>query len=140
MRIWVKAALLIGLAPLAACVHHHHHAAPAPRAVRVHPPGPPPHAPAHGHRHKHDAHNVELVFDAGLGLYVVVGHLDHYFHRERFFRWDGKSWYASSTLGQGWVVIHIDTLPEGLRKAHRRAHKAGKKRRHDHHPPAKHDY
>src|SRR5262245_11687981 len=47
--------------------------------------GPPPWAPAHGHRRHHqrayqhrDA-TVDMVFDSGLGVYVVVGLPNYYY-------------------------------------------------------------
>ncbi len=50
--------------------------------------GPPPWAPAHGYRRNHqrayqhrDA-TVDLAFDSGLGVYVVVGLPNYYY-------WDG---------------------------------------------------
>ncbi|MHC4166558.1 MAG: hypothetical protein ACYSWQ_06355 [Planctomycetota bacterium] len=76
--------------------------------------GPPPHAPAHGHRHKH-VHGVELVFDSGLGLYVVVGHPDHYYCDGHFYRLAGGVWQMSLRFDRGWAHTSGKPLPSGLR-------------------------
>ena len=45
--------------------------------------GPPAHAPAHGRRRR-VVHGVELIYDVGMGLYVVVGRPDHYYYEGTF--------------------------------------------------------
>lgn len=107
----VAAALCIGL--LGGCVHHHHHEAPAP-SVHARHGGPPPHAPAHGYRHKRNGDGVELVFDAGLGVYVVLGTRGTYWHGDRYLRWSGRRWSASHRLDGEWVVVASDTVPTML--------------------------
>jgi hypothetical protein len=57
--------------------------------------GPPPHAPAHGHRHKHAANGLDLVYDSGCGVYVVVDLPNHYYHEGHFFRIRGAQWEVS---------------------------------------------
>jgi hypothetical protein len=79
--------------------------------------GPPPHAPAHGYRHK-NSDGVHLVYDSSIGVYVVVGHTDHYFCKEIYYRWHGASWQASSKIGKGWSPVSEKTIPPGLRKTH----------------------
>ena len=76
--------------------------------------GPPAHAPAHGHRRKHVA-GVELVFDTGLGVYVVVGHPDHYYHEGYFYRLTGSVWEMSLKIDGGWAFTSGKPLPPGLR-------------------------
>jgi hypothetical protein len=81
--------------------------------------GPPPHAPAHGYRRKHryDGHrDAELVFDSGLGVYVVVGFPGVYFHLDHYFRYFGASWQVSIRPDAGWRVAPQDDVPPGLRK------------------------
>ncbi|UCF15904.1 MAG: hypothetical protein JSW59_00295 [Phycisphaerales bacterium] len=86
-----------------------------------HPPGrgighgPPPHAPAHGHRRKHVA-GVEVVFDTGRGLYVVIGYPDHYYHDGYFYRLTGGVWEMSLKIDGGWARVSGKPLPPGLRK------------------------
>ena len=76
--------------------------------------GPPAHAPAHGHRRKQVC-GVELVFDTGLGLYVVVGHPNHYYCDGYFYRLTGSVWEMSLRFDGGWAVRAGKPLPPGLR-------------------------
>lgn len=75
--------------------------------------GPPAHAPAHGYRRKHVA-GMELVFDSGRGIYVVVGHSDHYYHDGHFYRLRGGLWEMSLKPNSGWKVVSGKSLPMGL--------------------------
>ncbi|MGD8499580.1 MAG: hypothetical protein PVJ86_02980 [Phycisphaerales bacterium] len=75
--------------------------------------GPPPHAPAHGHRRK-QVGGVELVFDSHLGLYVVVGHPNHYYCDGHFYRLSGGVWEMSLRFDGGWAHTHGKPLPPGL--------------------------
>lgn len=102
------------------CVHHHHRPAPPAAVVK---PGPPPWAPAHGYRRKH-AHGTELVYDARLGVYLVVGLKDHFFHDGHYYRRTAASWEVSGDVGGPWVVVGTSRLPAGLR-AHRAKHGRG---------------
>ena len=82
-------ALAAGAVVAAGCVHHHHHEGPAPGAYPGPPPGkpgPPPHAPAHGYRRK-NPDGIEVVFDVGVGVYVVLGHDGIYWDGGRYLRW-----------------------------------------------------
>ena len=76
--------------------------------------GPPPHAPAHGYRHKH-VDGVELVYDSGRGVYVVVGLPDHYYCDGHFFRIRGGQWEVSLNTNHGWRPAYGDSIPHGLR-------------------------
>jgi hypothetical protein len=101
MRVTLQMAFGLALLVSFGCgTPHHHH-----RGQVVREPGPPPWAPAHGYRHKH-AQGMELVYDAQLGVYVVVGRDGLYFRHDRFYR----------------------RLPPGLRKQHAKKH--GKKKHH----------
>jgi hypothetical protein len=87
--------------------------------VRHHTPpppgyGPPPHAPAHGYRHKHG--HAELHFDSGLGLYIVLGHPEHYYHQGYYYHHRERTWYLSRELRGPWYLIQDRELPPGLRK------------------------
>jgi len=102
---------------------------PAPRVATTRRPGPPPHAPAHGYRHKQEyaGGEVELEFDSGLGVYVVVGVPDRYYWDGYYLRIDGDQWYASVDLDGGWEPRSEVAVPTGLRtKSHRNAKKSGK--------------
>jgi len=76
--------------------------------------GPPAHAPAHGYRRKHVA-GMELVFDSSIGVYVVVGLSDHYYHDGYFYRLRGGLWEMSLKLDGHWKVASEKSLPAGLR-------------------------
>ncbi len=76
--------------------------------------GPPAHAPAHGYRRKHVA-GMELVYDSGRGVYLVVGHSDHYYHDGYFYRLRGSLWEMSLKPDSGWKVVSGRSLPMGLK-------------------------
>jgi hypothetical protein len=101
----------------------------ATRSERTHRPGPPPHAPAHGYRHTHrrsDGQRLDLVFDSGLGVYVVVGIPGRYYSDGYYLRLDGDQWYASADLDSGWERKGESDLPPGLQKKRQKAKKSGK--------------
>ena len=75
--------------------------------------GPPAHAPAYGHRRKQVA-GVQLVFDSGRGVYVVVGHPDHYYYDGYFYRRTGTVWQMSLKFDSGWAYLSGKPLPPGL--------------------------
>jgi len=75
--------------------------------------GPPPHAPAHGYRHKH--HGLELVFDSGPGVYVVIGFPHHYYHKGHYYWYHGPMWKMSTHMDGPWESVSEDKLPSGLR-------------------------
>jgi len=75
--------------------------------------GPPAHAPAHGYRRKQVA-GMELVFDSGRGVYVVVGLPDHYYHEGYFYRLRGGLWEMSLKPDGDWKAAPEKSLPMGL--------------------------
>ena len=75
--------------------------------------GPPAHAPAHGLRHKY-VEGVELIFDVGMGVYVVVGCVDHYYYDGYFFRLHGDVWEISLYPDRDWGPLGHRSLPPGL--------------------------
>ena len=75
--------------------------------------GPPPHAPAHGHRHKQGG--VELVFDSGRGVYVVVDFPNHYYHKGRYYRFREPHWEMGVHIDGPWESVSEVALPPGLR-------------------------
>ena len=77
--------------------------------------GPPPHAPAHGYRHKH-REGVELVYNAEIGVYLVMGHHHYYFHKDSFYRLTTGSWEVSVEIGGKWRTIPDKKVPPGLQK------------------------
>lgn len=87
--------------------------------------GPPPHAPAHGYRHRHHHSGVDLVFDSGLGVYVVAG-LGHYFHGGRFYRWHKNAWQVSVKARGPWHWADDHAVPRRLFKSKGRGRYKGK--------------
>lgn len=79
--------------------------------------GPPPHAPAHGYRHRY-RRGVDLVFDSGLGVYLVAGVDRTYFYDGRFYRFRRGHWEESRDYDGNWRRSSGRRLPPGL---HRRA-------------------
>lgn len=77
--------------------------------------GPPPHAPAHGHRAKHPD-GVEVVYDSGSGVYVVVGFPDHYYCNGHYYRFHDDNWQVSVRIDGVWEFVADRDLPPGLRK------------------------
>jgi len=76
--------------------------------------GPPAHAPAHGYRRKH-MNDVELVYDSSIGVYVVVGHSDHYYHDGYFYRLRGGLWEMSLKFDGNWRIASEKSVPAGLK-------------------------
>ena len=138
LRLASVASLLLAAAlPLPACHHHHGGGGPSgPEVVVRDHGGPPPHAPAHGYRHKHKTPDgtINLIFDSGLGVYVVVGWPDHYWHRDHYLRYVEGSWMTSRQIDGGWVTCGSGSVPSGLVQKHARAEQ--KRGRWSH--PAKH--
>lgn len=129
-RLSILAPLALAAAlPLGACIHHHH-GGPGAEVVVQERGGPPPHAPAHGYRRKHHVQHgsdVELVFDSGLGVYVVVGFPDVYFYANSFFRFGDIGWQISVRPDGGWAVADSGRVPPGLQKSKGNAKNNGKK-------------
>jgi len=75
--------------------------------------GPPPHAPAHGYRQKYQG--VELVYDSGRGVYVVVEFPLHFYLKGSFYRFHESQWEISADIKGPWKVIAEEELPPGLR-------------------------
>jgi hypothetical protein len=92
----------------------------APRAngpVVVHKSGPPSHAPAHGYRHKHQT-GTEFRFDSNLGVYIVEGKTDIYFHDGWFVRIRSGTWQVSASIDGQWKAQSANWVPPGLRSKH----------------------
>ncbi len=92
----------------------------APRAnepVVARTSGPPSHAPAHGYRHKHQT-GAEFRFDSHLGVYIVEGKTDIYFHDGWFVRIRSGVWQVSATLDGQWKAQPDNWVPPGLRAKH----------------------
>ena len=89
--------------------------------------GPPPWAPAHGYRHKHRS-GVDLVYDAGLGVYIVVGWPNHYFYDGHFYRHRQGHWEESREFNDHWHRPPSGRVPPGLKGRGRggRGHGSGR--------------
>jgi len=77
-------------------------------------PGPPPHAPAHGYRHKHE--NVVLIYDQGLGVYIVSGYKDVYFYRGHYYRLHNGVFQTAVKIDGQWDRAWDHLVPPGLQK------------------------
>lgn len=110
-----------------------HNSGPAhrPNTTVAHRTGPPPHAPAHGYRAKHGSHNTELVFDSGLGAYLVAGTTDVYFYGDSYFRWTGASWEVSVDFDGPWHYTSDSKVPKRLKEKHGHGKKKNKRARHE---------
>jgi len=96
---------------------------------RRHRHGPPPHAPAHGYRQKHQG--VELVYDSGRGVYVVVGLPHHYYFKGHYYRLREIQWEVGVHAEGPWEFVSEGSLPPGLRAKERGKGKAkGKPKEH----------
>lgn len=79
--------------------------------------GPPPHAPAHGYRYKYQGH--DFVYDANLGVYLIIGYADYYFRDNFYYRHRDDGWYYSRQFDRDWQSYKQDKLPPGLVKKYR---------------------
>lgn len=84
-------------------------ASPAPSVV-MERQGPPPHAPAHGYRHKHPD-GVDLVYQSGIGVYVVTGYTAVYFYQGHFYRFRKNKCEMSLHIGGPWRKGYVEGLP-----------------------------
>ncbi len=78
--------------------------------------GPPPHAPAHGYRHKHP-HGVNIMFDSGLGVYVVVEMAGVYFHNGLYLRFMDDHWESAAHFKGPWGTALHEKVPPKLKKS-----------------------
>lgn len=85
--------------------------------------GPPPYAPAHGYRHRHPD-GTELVFDKGLGVYVVVSLSGTYFQDDLYIRADKGRWEVSSSLAGPWRGASSKEVPSKLKSSRGKDHPA----------------
>ncbi len=76
----------------------------------------PPYAPPHGHVVHYEA-NVDLVFDSGLGLYVVTGYPAYYYYRGYYYHVyaDGRCERSKRFAGP-WKSARMSDVPPGLAK------------------------
>ena len=107
---------------------------PKAKSAKLKHSGPPPHAPAHGYRHKLHSHGVELRYDSGLGVYVVVGIERLFFQGTLYYRLDGDRWYSGARPEGPWESLSASVLPPGLRKKYGKAHGRPDKPKHGHGP------
>jgi hypothetical protein len=108
MKRLVIATLAASLLALVGCVHVEDHD----HGKRG---GPPPHAPAHGYRHHHEG--AQLRYDAHLGVYVVIGHPDHFFHDGHYYRRLASRWDRCGNWKKGnWKPIELARVPAPLVK------------------------
>jgi len=104
----LAALLLLGAA---GCVYHVHQG-----------DGPPPHAPAHGYRYHYGHDDVDLVWDAPLGVYLVVGFPSVYFWDGHYYRYHDRVWHRGAGPRGRWAVYR-GYLPPALARKHPRRYR-----------------
>lgn len=77
--------------------------------------GPPPHAPAHGYRRK-NPHGLDMTFDSGLGVYIMMDFPMHYYWNGIYYRKHGNQWESSKFIDKKWKRVKKGNLPKGLQK------------------------
>ncbi|UCG56643.1 MAG: hypothetical protein JSU70_17485 [Phycisphaerales bacterium] len=112
-RIWLVVVSVCAVFVLASCETLDVSCYPSPGPGRKIGHGPPAHAKAHGYRRK-QVGGYELTFDAGRGVYVVVGLTNHYYHEGYFYRLRGDAWEISLRADGGWAPTARKSLPPGL--------------------------
>ncbi len=80
---------------------------------------PPPRAPRHGHRHSHQ-HGVDLIFDSGIGAYIVLGFDDLFFFDNHYMRFYDGYWHSADRHDGRWLRANDRRVPHKLRKARNR--------------------
>jgi len=74
---------------------------------------------------------VELVYDSGRGVYVVIGLPNHYYIKGRYYRRGEIRWEVGVHIDGPWEFISEDELPKGLRAKEKGKGKAkGKSKEH----------
>ena len=74
-----------------------------------------PHHPPHGHVYVQGG--IDMVFDSGLGLYIVTGYPDCYFFEGHYYRYHAPYWEYSPRIDGPWrVERRYEALPPGLRE------------------------
>lgn len=76
---------------------------------------PPPHAPAHGYRHHY--YDVDMVFDSGIGAYIVLGFDDLFFLDGLYLRFYDGRWHSSDRYDGRWRLTDDRHIPRKLRHA-----------------------
>ncbi len=61
---------------------------------------------------------MELVFDAQLGVYLIVGRPHHYFSAGRYLRIRAGVWQVSGHIERGWAALLFEKVPKRLRNKH----------------------
>jgi hypothetical protein len=77
----------------------------------------PPRHVSSGYVYYSEPDGVRLVYHAGLGVYVVEGYRDCYYHQGRFYRVQDGVWVTTSNFKAGkWTRAKRNSLPPGLAK------------------------
>ena len=70
--------------------------------------------PMHGYRHVHGG--IEMVYDSGMGLYIVTGYPNHFFYGGRYYHYREPNWEISVNINGPWRQEAFQSLPRGLRE------------------------
>jgi hypothetical protein len=58
---------------------------------------------------------VELVYDSGRGVYVVIGLPHHYYFKGHYYRLRETNWEVGVQMDGPWEFVSDEALPRGLR-------------------------
>jgi len=58
---------------------------------------------------------VELVYDSGRGVYVVVELPNHFYFKGHYYRQRETQWEIGVHVDGPWEVVVEESLPKGLR-------------------------
>jgi hypothetical protein len=87
--------------------------------------GPPPHAPAHGYRHRNQ-HGLELQFDSGRGVYVVIESPNVYFYNDLYIRSSDGHWEVAANFNGPWRSETSGEVPTKLKVSKGKGYGASK--------------
>jgi len=133
-KLCVILTLLFGFSVLSGCVAGHYRGPGVNARIVI------PLAPVNGYRH-HIRNGVTLIFDAGLGVYIVAGHPGYYYYNGRYFRRhaDGHWIYGHHFRGPWVNYVSDGRLPRGFRNKMHRVKRHIREERREHRHDARHD-
>jgi hypothetical protein len=70
--------------------------------------------PAHGYRQVQGG--IEMVYDSGMGLYIVTGYPNNFFYSGRYYRYREPNWEISVNINGPWRSESFQSLPRGLKE------------------------
>ena len=62
------------------------------------------------------------MFDAVLGVYLVLEHAGLYWHDDHYISWRDGGWYSTASIGGTWVSVGSQDVPTPLVTKHAKGH------------------